>query len=245
MEYDPRKFALTMNCERNAMASQGQTKLSVRFAPFAGLAASLLPHAMSMDDDPAHDASHLCRVWSLAMRIAAKDGGDPEILAAAVLLHDCVKIPKASPGGERASLLAGAKAGRLLANQDWKPNRIAAVVHAIEAHSFSAGIKPETIEAMILQDADRLDAIGAIGVARCFIVAGRLGRPIYDLYDPTGGGRDLDDATWTLDHFATKLLKLRGSFLTREGLRIGRVRHNRLRQTYEDLLDEIGTIRFD
>lgn len=221
---------------------RNHSALRDHFAPFTDLAANLLPHALTPEHDAAHDASHLCRVWSLATRIAATDDGDLEVLAAAVILHDCIVLAKGSPDRDKASRFAGAKAGRILKDANWTSERVEAVVHAIEAHSFSAGITPRTVEAMILQDADRLDAIGAIGVARCFVVAGRLGRPLYDVLDPVAGNRDLDDNLWTLDHFATKLLRLRGSFLTREGARIGELRHERIARTYEDLKDEIGIV---
>jgi uncharacterized protein len=82
------------------------------------------------------------------------------------------------------------------------------VYHAILAHSFSAGIAPGTPEARILQDADRLEALGAIGVARVFYTAGQLGAQLFDADDPLAAARGLDDRRYALDHFAVKLLKL-------------------------------------
>jgi len=88
----------------------------------------------------------------------------------------------------QASRLAAEKAISLLTGLRWSTDRQQAVAHAIEAHSFSAGIEPRTLEARILQDADRLDALGFMGVARCFYTAGRMGSSLYDPADPGGGG---------------------------------------------------------
>lgn len=222
------------------MATTRFDVIAERFSPCPALSRSLMAQAVTTAHDSAHDAVHLCRVWLLSERIAAVEGGDREILAAAALLHDCVAVDKDSPERGGASRLAGAKARGLLLGQAWEEDRVARVVHAIEAHSFSAGIRPTTIEAMILQDADRLDAIGAIGVARFFAVAGRLGRPLYDVVDPAATNRTLDDTGYRLDHFRTKLLKLHGSFNTKEGLRIGKIRHERVERFHAEFLDEIG-----
>jgi len=186
------------------------------FAPFEALAAQLLPLA-GIGNDGAHDLAHLKRVWTNAFAIAAAEGGDGEILAASVLLHDCVAVEKNSPLRAQASVLAADRAGEILTAQGWPEPRILAVRHAVAAHSFSAGIAPDTIEARVLQDADRLDAIGMIGVARCFYTAGRMGSALYDPEDPRAERRPLDDAAYALDHFRTKLLKLKDGFQTEIG----------------------------
>lgn len=208
------------------------------FAPHEALAARLLPHATE-GDDGSHDIAHLQRVWNNAAAIRAEEGGDDEILAAAALLHDCVTVEKNDPLRPQASRLAAGKASTILEALDWSPARIAAVAHAIEAHSFSAGLRPETLEARILQDADRLDAIGMIGVARCFYVAGRLGSALYDPADPAASRRPLADARFALDHFDNKLFKLADGFQTAAGARMAAQRHQRLRRFYDEFLDEI------
>ena len=204
------------------------------FQPYEELAATLLPHAVQHDDG-AHDAAHLQRVWKNATAIQALEGGDPEILVAAVLLHDCVAVEKDSPQRALASWLAAEKASRLLAKQDWPQPRIAAGAHAIESHSYSGGIQPESLEAKILQDADRLDSMGFVGVARCFYTAGRMGSALYNP-DPS---HTLDDRRYALDHFYTKLLKLSGSFQTATGQRLAAERDVRLRQFLENFRAEI------
>lgn len=208
------------------------------FAPFEDLANALLGSAFSSDDG-AHDLAHLLRVFRNAMRIHAAEGGDGPILAAAVLLHDCVSVEKNSPLRSQASRLAADKARLLLVELGWDETEIEAVAHAIAAHSFSAGITPETIEAKILQDADRLDAIGMVGAARCFYIAGRMGSSLYDPFDPQAEHRPLDDKSFAIDHFPAKLFKLADGFQTETGRIIARERHQRLETILELFLDEI------
>lgn len=193
------------------------------FAPYEPLAGRLLP-LLDAGNDGSHDTAHLARVWANARAIQAEEGGDAELLAAAVLLHDCVHVEKSSPLRSRASRLAAERARGLLATLGWEAGRIAAAAHAIEAHSFSAGLAPETLEARILQDADRLEALGAIGIARLFYTAGRMGSLLYDPADPRAGHRPLDDRAFAIDHFRAKLLKLEGGFQTPTGRRLAQER---------------------
>ncbi len=160
--------------------------------------------------DAAHDLAHTERVVKNARMLLeeAQVDADREITIAAAWLHDCVSLPKDHPDRKKASVFAAEKAAGFLETIHFDPLKINEVKHAIEAHSYSSGIKPETIEAKIVQDADRLDALGAIGIARCFLVGGALNRPIYDPKDPFGSKRKWDDAKWTIDHFYSKLFKL-------------------------------------
>ncbi len=208
------------------------------FHPFDQLTANLLD-ASGDDEDGAHDLSHIVRVWRNAKLIHRDEGGDLEALAAAVLLHDCVQVAKDSPLRSKASLLAAKEARVRLEALAWEPSRIDIVVSAIESHSFSAGVAPTSIEGRILQDADRLDAIGVSGIARCFYTAGRLGSRLYDLADPEGKARPLDDTRNALDHFPKKLLTLEGSFRTRKGQELAKVRHRRLDEFYRAMLSEV------
>lgn len=193
------------------------------FFPFGALAARLLP-LVDGGSDGSHDTSHLARVWANARLILAEEGGDAELLVAAVLLHDCVSVEKSSPLRPQASRLAAERAREVLAGLGWDAARVAAAAHAVAAHSFSAGIAPETLEARILQDADRLEAIGAIGVARCFYTAGRMGSLLYDTEDPRAERRALDDRNYAIDHFRAKLLTLEGGFQTTTGARLAKER---------------------
>lgn len=209
------------------------------FAPHGALASRLLPVLPDVGDG-SHDLAHLLRVWANVRAIQAGEGGDGEVLAAACLLHDCVAVEKGSPLRPRASRLAATRAAEVLAGLGWTADRVGAVVHAIEAHSFSAGIAPTSLEARILQDADRLDAIGALGIARCFYTAGRMGSALYQPADPHAEHRGHDDARFALDHFHAKLLHLASGFQTRTGRGMADVRHRRMARFVADLSDEIG-----
>ena len=210
------------------------------FHPCQALADLLLPHLPADNGDGSHDLTHIHRVWSNARRIQAREGGDLSILLAATLLHDCVAVEKNSPLRAKASTLSAEKAARILADLGWPGERISAVAHAVATHSFSAGLPPETLEAKILQDSDRLDAIGMVGVARCFYVGGRMGSALYDFTNPSAAGRDYLDHQFSLEHFHTKLLKLASGFQTGEGVRLAAERHRRLELFVQGFMDEIG-----
>lgn len=209
------------------------------FFPFQDLSKTLLPHAGDASGDGSHDTSHLQRVWKNAAAIQAEDGGDAHVLFAATILHDCVPTEKSSPLRAQASRLSAEKATRVLGELDWPQAKIEAVAHAVAAHSFSAGIEPLTQEAKTLQDADRLDAIGMLGVARCFYTAGRMGSALYDPLDPHALERPLDDRQYALDHFRAKLLNLASGFRTATGARLARLRHERLQRFLDEFADEI------
>ena len=208
------------------------------FSPHETLAAALIEHAVE-GDDGSHDLSHILRVFRNAMRIHAGEGGDGRILAASVLLHDCVSVEKNSPLRTKASALAAEKASAILAGIGWNSRDIEVAAHAITAHSFSAGIAPETLEAKILQDADRLDAIGMVGVARCFYIGGRMGSGLYDPFDPAATDRPLDDKRYAIDHFQTKLFKLADGFQTETGRRLAAARDRSLRDFLSAFMEEI------
>ena len=211
-----------------------------RFAPYDQLARQLLPMNQA-DGDGAHDISHLERVWRNAKAIQTEEGGELELLAASVLLHDCVQFPKNSPMRESASRLAAEKARAVLETLQWERPCIEVVAGAIESHSYSAGIVPTSLEGRILQDADRLDAIGLTGIARCFYTGGRMGSALYDSSDPRGEERPLDDRRFALDHFPKKLLKLVDGFQTPAGQRLARDRQRNLQDFYDGMLAEIGS----
>lgn len=212
-----------------------------RCFPHPDLAAALLPFAVAgPSGDGAHDLAHVLRVWHNAARIAAVEGGDSTILTAAVILHDCVTVEKNDPARSTASLLAADRAAGLLRTMGWPADACDQVRHAIAAHSFSAGLRPETLEARIVQDADRLDAIGLIGVARCFYTAGRMGSSIHHPFDPQAASRPLDDTGFALDHFQIKLLKLSENFQTMTGRDLAAERHAALLSYHAALLAEIG-----
>lgn len=167
--------------------------------------------------DAAHDGEHIRRVVAWATRLAELEGANPEIVLPAAWLHDCVTVPKSSPLRSQASRMAAEAAIQLLGSQGYPSELLPAIGHAIEAHSFSAGIQPRSLEAAVVRDADRLDSLGALGVARCLMLSASLGRRLYDPSAPFPGQRPADDQLNAIDHFYTKLLKLSEGMLTQAG----------------------------
>ncbi len=167
-----------------------------------------------LQEDAAHDIAHIERVVKNAKAILENEPADRLVVVAAAWLHDCVNLPKNDPNRSHASAMAAKKVAAFLSGINFPSGKIPLVAHAVEAHSFSAGVSAQTPEAKIVQDADRLDALGAIGIARCFAVSGKLDTPIYSPDDPFCNNREPDDSQWTLDHFYTKLFNLPDSMNT-------------------------------
>ena len=129
--------------------------------------------------DPVHDFDHVQRVYRLARRIGQAEGADMQILLAAVLLHDAADAaPDANSGRPTHHLASAEFARRVLAEEGWPQDRIEAVAHCIRAHRFRGAEKPQTLEARILFDCDKLDVIGAIGVMRAAAYAALAGQPL-------------------------------------------------------------------
>ncbi len=191
------------------------------------------------DPDPAHDLLHFQRVVRAAKTICEREGGQPEVVVPAAWLHDFVIVPKSDPRRKQASRLSAEGAVRFLKEIGYPEEFHSDIAHAIEAHSFSAGVEAKTLEAQIVQDADRLDGLGAIGIARVFATAGLLKRPFYEEKDPFCESRTVDDRRFTIDHFFAKLFKTAETLQTRAGREEG-VRRVRVMKTYlSDLKAEI------
>jgi uncharacterized protein len=190
--------------------------------------------------DPAHDLLHVTRVVALARALAAAEGARLEIVAPAAWLHDCVAVPKDAPARRDASRIAAGVAERFLRGAGYPERFLPAIAHAIAAHSFSGGIAPRTIEARVVRDADRLDALGAIGIARCLMLGGALGKPLYDPREPFPVARPPDDTANVLDHFSRKLLRLADTMQTAAGRVEAEARTAFMRQFLAQLGRELG-----
>jgi len=187
--------------------------------------AALAMECAAGDLDGAHDANHLDRVWRNARALLA-DHPDADVLVvlAACYLHDLVNLPKNDPARSSASRRSAELARERLAGLGFPAAKLDAVAHAIEAHSFSAAIAPRTLEAQLVQDADRLDGLGAVGLARMFYIAGRMGSSLAHGGDPLATARPLDDKAYSLDHIPVKLALLPGMMQTAAGRRLGEQR---------------------
>lgn len=194
-------------------------------------------------DDLAHGWEHVQRVYLLAQRLAREEGADSFVVGAAALLHDLGRTAPAEIAqnvGEHHADLSVYLARVLLHEQHVPRERQEAILHAILAHSFSRGIEPRTLEARIVRDADRLDALGAIGILRWAITAVVRHTPnSYHPDDPFGGQRSLDDARYMLDHFPKKLLRLEETMLTTTGRALARERTAFMQHYLEEFKREL------
>lgn len=170
-----------------------------------------------MDNDPAHDFEHVMRVYNNAQKIAKKEKANQKLVLSAALLHDIISYPKSSKRSKLSSIESAKKSKSILKKYDFTIEEINIVSDAIAEHSFAQNKIPQTIEGKILQDADRLDALGAIGIARVFATSGSLNRPFYNLDDPFCNARNPNDNLWAVDHFFNKLFKLEFMMNTKSG----------------------------
>ncbi len=188
-------------------------------------------------NDPAHDFEHIIRVYNNSKKLVKKEHGKARLVLAAALLHDIVSYPKSDPRSKISSARSAKKASKILPKYDYTKEEIKIISDAILDHSFSRDITPKTLTGKILQDADRLDAIGSIGIARAFSVGGSEGRRFYNTEDPFCKRRKPDDTVWTLDHFYKKLLLLEKKMNTVSA------KHEALRRIkiMKQFLDELKT----
>lgn len=190
--------------------------------------------------DAAHDLSHIFRVVHNAKNLAAKEGGDVWVIIPSSWLHDCVVVSKNSAERSQASRLAAHAAIEFLSEHSYPEKYYEAISHAIAAHSYSANIEPQTLEAKIIQDADRLDAIGAIGLSRCLMLGGDMGKSFSSTADPFCEKRVPDDSTYCLDHFFIKLLNLESLMKTEAGKAEAKKRTDFLRSYLTQLKTELN-----
>jgi uncharacterized protein len=200
--------------------------------------------------DAAHDFSHILRVAKLTAEIYGleiksrhfRDLTADEIDAALVsaLLHDCVPVTKDSPLRKESSRLASDQARKWLHEIEWNPSQIEDISSAVLTHSFSANIAPTSMLGEALQDADRLEALGALGLFRTIATGVSMGAEFFDKLDPWAEKRALDDQKYTIDHFQTKLLKLPLTFKTAAAKTEAKQRADYLEQFLMQLKREIS-----
>ena len=201
--------------------------------------------------DAGHDFHHTLRVAKLAlfilreeMKILESRSPAPEeedAVVASSLLHDCVPVAKNSPLRKESARLCAEKAGEWLVELGWKPEVMRPVIQAaILDHSYSGGRTPGSLIGKSLQDADRLEALGALGLYRTIATGVSMGAALFDQTDPFASNRKLDDRSFTLDHFFTKLLRLPETFQTASARNEARNRAHYLQGFVEQLKHELG-----
>lgn len=189
--------------------------------------------------DPSHDILHVQRVVHWAKKLAKDESANLDIVIPAAYLHDCIYISKADLRRSQASKISADLALKLLKNWNYPEEHFEGIHHAIHAHSFSANITPTTIEAKVVQDADRLDAIGSIGIMRCFSFGGLAKRDLYNVEDPFCKNRTPHDKTNSVDHFYGKLLNLPKSLNTKSAQKEGQKRLHFMQNFLQELQEEI------
>jgi uncharacterized protein len=189
--------------------------------------------------DPSHDWSHVTRVVNMCHKLGAELGAEMKYLIPAAYLHDVVNVPKNHPDRHLASQMAADKARSYLEDTTLNDEDIKTITTIILEHSYSANLTPSCIESAILQDADKLDAMGAIGVMRWSTCGALMQAAYYHPQDPWGEKRDLDDRKYSLDHFEKKLLKLYSRLNTEPAKIIGKERMDFFHHFLEQLKSEI------
>jgi len=164
----------------------------------------------SCTDDPTHDWSHIQRVLDNACYIAGREGGDLDVIIPAVYFHDAINHPKNDPRADLAPQeSADAAENELMAITDYPHEKIPTVKTAIIEHSYGAGITPTLLESKIVQDADRLEATGALSIMRTFCSCGQYKSQFYHTTDPFCQDREPEPLKYALDLFYARLLKVK------------------------------------
>lgn len=189
--------------------------------------------------DAGHDINHIKRVVKSAKQFCQAEQANMWVVLPAAWLHDCIQVSKDSPLRSKASKLAADEALKILSECEYPQQFLAEIHHAIMAHSFSANISCESLEAQVVQDADRMDALGAIGVCRTLLVGAGFGNPLTFHEDPFCYDRKPDDQAAIIDHFYTKLLTLKDSFQTQAAQQEAKKRDEFMRQFLQQLEQEV------
>jgi uncharacterized protein len=186
-----------------------------------------------------HAWDHTQRVYRLCLHIGEKEGADLEMLKIAALLHDIGRNHEDEHKGNLCHAQKGAEIARdLLENYPLPRDKRENIIHSIRSHRFRSDCPPETIEAKVLFDADKLDAIGAIGIGRAFLFAGEIGARLHNPdRDPEETAPYSEDDTGFRE-YKVKLSKIKDRMLTAEGLRLALVRHEFMESFFDRFLEE-------
>jgi uncharacterized protein len=205
-----------------------------------------LIHSRFEHGDVAHDGEHVLRVYRWAVRLAPEADADVDLAGAAALVHDLVHVPKDSEHRCIAAEISARESLAPLSQAGYSAPEVSEIFAAVATSNWSRGKAPDNALGIVLQDADRLDAIGAIGIARCFSTAQAMSKEeapgrFYHPEDPTASsGRELDDRQQALDHFYRKVLKLREGFRLPSAQAEATRRHAFLEHFIEEFLADVA-----
>lgn len=188
-----------------------------------------------------HDWSHVERVYNLALKIGKKEKADLEILKLAVILHDIGRKRQDEVNGKIDHAEIGAKLAReILEKYNLENKKIGRIIHCIETNRFRGDKKPESKEAKILFDADKLDAIGATGIGRAFLFAGEIGAKLHNKKVDIEKTEEYSKEDTAYREFMVKLRKIKDRMFTREGKKIVKERHKFMVNFFNRLNKEVN-----
>ncbi len=192
-------------------------------------------------DASSHGWDHAERVWSLCRHIGRAEGADLDILRPAAYLHDIGRPEEKASGGTVCHAVAGAARARLiLEEQGCDQETVNRIVHCIASHRFRRnGEQPATLEARVLFDADKLDAIGAVGIGRAFLFAGEVGARLHNPEADILNTRPYSSEDTAFREFSVKLKKVKNRMLTPTGRRIAEARHRFMVDFFDRLTREV------
>jgi len=186
-----------------------------------------------------HDWDHVQRVYTLAVKIADKEKADLEVIKISALLHDIGRRYQDESNGKICHAEKGAEIAKEFLKGKIEEDKLKNIVHCIESHRFRGEKKPETKEAMILSDADKLDSIGAVGIGRGFLFAGEVGAKLHNHQIDIEKTEAYSKEDTAYREFKLKLIKIKDKMLTDEGKRIAEERHNFMVEFFNRLNNEV------
>jgi len=197
-------------------------------------------------NDPSHDFFHTLRVLKLAEKIAIEEKADLDIVIPAAIFHDSIIYPKNHPKSHLSSKESSDFARKILIKLKLLPkDKIQKICRVIELCSFSKGISADFLEAKVLQDADRLEALGAIAIMRTFSSGGQMRRELYNYIDPFCEKRKPNDKKYSLDLFFTRLLLIPNKLHTKTAKFLAKKRINFLYKFLKQLKIELSQLKYD
>lgn len=186
-----------------------------------------------------HAWDHTLRVYKLCMHIGEKEGADLEVLKIACYLHDIARPYQDMSRGKVCHAEKGAEIAQdILKDYPISEKKKANIIHCIRSHRFRGSCRPATLEAKVLFDADKLDAIGAIGVARAFLFAGEVGARLHNCTPDIENTEPYTIEDTAYREFVLKLSRIKDSLLTKEGLKLAEKRHEFMEEFFKRFLLE-------
>lgn len=194
---------------------------------------------MTSDSNGSHDWYHTKRVYDLCMKIGKAEGANLDILGISAYLHDIGRPFQDKSKGKICHAEKGAElASEILSRLNLSAQDKSNIIHSIRTHRFRGKNVPESLEAKVLFDADKLDSIGAVGIGRAFLFAGEVGATLHNPYIAPEDCESYSKNDTCYREYRIKLIKVKDRILTKEGYRIALERHRFMESFFERFLIE-------